>query len=109
MSSAKKIVRFLIIVAVFYAVSLAVAMLVYPRALFPAPASPPPIPPGVGEALTARAKDGVIANALYFHAPDPTASTPAPRRCSSSMPPDDPSSLSSVFPGVRVQYSTGSA
>ncbi len=73
MSSAKKIVRFLISVAVFYAVSVAVAMLVYPRALFPAPASPPPIPPGVGEALTARAKDGVIANALYFHAPDPTA------------------------------------
>ena len=74
MSTVKKIFRTVLGIAAFYAVSVGIAMLVYPRALFPAPASPPPIPPGVGEPVSARAKDGVTANALYFD--PPTETTP---------------------------------
>ncbi|MGH7283059.1 MAG: alpha/beta hydrolase [Polyangiaceae bacterium] len=73
MSTAKKILRFVLGAALLYAVSVGVAFLVYPRVLFPAPASPPPIPLGVGEPLSARAKDGVTANALYFAPRDPNA------------------------------------
>ena len=72
MSTVKKIFRILVGLAAFYALSVGIAKLVYPRALFPAPASPPAIPPGVGEPLSARAKDGVTANALYFAPATPT-------------------------------------
>lgn len=73
MSTAKRILRFLLGCAAFYAVSVGIGWLVYPHVLFPTPTSPPPIPPGVGEPISARAKDGVTANAVYFDPHNPSA------------------------------------
>lgn len=73
MPALKKLVRILLVLAALYVVAVLIGCAIYKRALFPSPASPPPIPPGVGQPITAKASDGVTANGLFFPPKDPSA------------------------------------
>ncbi|MEO7109821.1 MAG: alpha/beta hydrolase [Polyangiaceae bacterium] len=56
-----------------YVVLTLIGCSIYRHVLFPAPASPPPLPEGYGELISTKTSDGVTAQGLYFPPQDPDA------------------------------------